>query len=80
MARALGCADASAPEDFLAALEKLQKDCGVFELKLSDYDIKESDIPGLVKNAFDTMGQMFGVDPERLSPEDVEDIYRKSYR
>jgi len=37
MARALGMKDASKPEDFISMLVKLQRDCGVADLKMSDY-------------------------------------------
>ena len=39
MAQALGMKDAGKPEDFLTALTKLQEECGVADLKMSDYGI-----------------------------------------
>ncbi|MDR2162932.1 MAG: iron-containing alcohol dehydrogenase [Clostridiales Family XIII bacterium] len=79
MAKVLGDEGASAPEDFLAALKRLQEACGVDAIRLSEYGIKEGDIPGLVKNAYDNMGDMFGLDPEEITPEDTRRIFEKSF-
>jgi alcohol dehydrogenase len=80
MAKALGDEDASAPEDFLTALSRLQRDCGVDDIRLSEYDIKTDDIPGLVKNSYDNMGHMFDADPAEITPDDVEKIFAESYK
>ena len=37
MAQAMGMKDANKPEDFITALVNLQKECGVDQLKMSDY-------------------------------------------
>ncbi|MED4074404.1 hypothetical protein [Priestia endophytica] len=37
MEKAMGVTDASRPEDFITALVKLQEDCGVADLKISEY-------------------------------------------
>jgi alcohol dehydrogenase len=79
MAKALGKDDATAPDDFLIALKSLQEACGVDDIRLSDYGIKEDDIPGLVKNAYDNMGHLFGFDPEEITPDDTKLIFEKSY-
>lgn len=39
MAKLMGIEDASKPEDFITALVKLQEECGVADLKMSDYGI-----------------------------------------
>ena len=39
MAQALGMKNASKPEEFITVLTKLQQECGVVELKMSDYGI-----------------------------------------
>jgi alcohol dehydrogenase len=80
MAKALGMADADAPGDFLTALRRLQEACGVDGIRLSDYGIRKDDIPGLVKNAYDNMGHMFGFDPEEITPDDTRQIFEKSYK
>lgn len=40
MAKAMGMEDAKEPMDFITMLVKLQEDCGVADLKMSDYGIK----------------------------------------
>ncbi|MDR0519566.1 MAG: iron-containing alcohol dehydrogenase [Clostridiales Family XIII bacterium] len=80
MAVALGKEDAASPEDFLDALACLQRDCGVDDIRLSDYGIAESDIPGLTANAYDNMGRMFACDPAEITPEDTSALLKKSYK
>ena len=43
----------SKPEDFITMLIKLQEDCGVADLKMSDYGIGSLN-SGMVKNAKET--------------------------
>ena len=80
MARALGKADATKPEDFLDALAALQKACGVDALAMSDYGIREEEFPGMVKLARSAVGMLFSCDPSELSDDDVLAILRASYR
>ena len=80
MAKALGKADSDKPEDFIDALVQLQKDCGVDELKMSDYGIKPEEFLTLAQNAKYTMGRLFDCDRVSLSDEDCVKIYQKSYR
>lgn len=80
MARALGKADASHPMDFVIALVQLQAACGVDNLKMSDYGIRREDLPAMAKNARDTMGDLFLLDPVMLSEADCITIYEHSYR
>ncbi len=80
MARALGKKDASHPMDFVIALAKLQALCNVDNLKMSDYGIQREDLPKMVKNARETMGDLFLVDPIPLSESDCLAIYEQSYR
>ncbi len=85
MARAAGVNVDALPENeramsFVDALVRLQKDCGVDGLKMSDYGIQKSDIPMLVKNARDTMGGLFACDPCALSDNDVEAIMKAAYK
>ncbi len=80
MARAMGMENASQPKDFLVALEKLQRDCGVAELKMSDYEIVPEEFPSMVRNAREAMGFLFSSDPAPLSDEDCIAIYKKSFR
>ncbi len=56
MAKLMGMEDADKPEDFITALVKLQEDCGVADLKMSDYGIDPSEFPKMVQNARDMYG------------------------
>lgn len=80
MAKALGKADATKAMDFVTALASLQKACGVDQLKMSEYGIKEGDLPKMVQNARENMAGLFMVDPVELSDEDCLAIYTNSYR
>jgi len=80
MAKALGNQKATKAMDFVTALADLQKACGVDHLKMSDYGIKEEDLPKMVQNARENMAGLFTVDPVELSDEDCLNIYKKSYR
>ena len=80
MAQALGMKDAKAPEDFITALKKLQEDCGVSDLKMSDYGIEKEESMVLARNAKATMGGLFACDPVPMTDEECTAIYEKSYR
>lgn len=80
MAKALGKADASKPMDFVAVLEELQKSCGVHELKMSDYGIKEEELEKIAENAYETMGGLYKVDPCEIGMQDTVKILKESYR
>ena len=58
----------------------MQKACNVHDLKLSDWGLKEEDLPKMVQNARDTMGGLFTLDPRPLTDAEVLDIYKKSYK
>ncbi len=80
MAKALGMEDAREPMDFVRALARLQEECGVADLKMSDYGITEDEFDELAKNARETMGGLFKADSYPLSHEACVEIYKKSYR
>lgn len=80
MAKAMGMEDAKEPMDFIKMLVKLQEDCGVEELKMSDYGIKPDEFETMAKNAKDTMGFLFTCDRTELSIDDCVAIYEASYR
>lgn len=80
MAQAMGMKDAKRAEDFIIMLDKLQKDCGVDDLKMSDYGIRAEEFETLAKNAMETMGGLFASDPAPLSVDDCVRIFEKSYR
>ena len=78
IARAMGKADATRPEDFLAALAEMQQACGVDTLRLADYGVREEDCGKIAENAVVTMGGLFRADPRRLESGEIEDIIRES--
>lgn len=80
MARAMGIPDADKPQDFITALVNLQKDCGVDNLKMSDYGIEKSECMTLAVNARETMGGLFLANPCELSDKDCAGIFEKAYR
>lgn len=80
MAKLLGMADATKPQDFLTALAKLQKDCGVDNLKMSDYGITPEEFETLAINAKTAMAGLFLSDRCELSVSDCIAIYQKSYK
>ncbi|MEF9946316.1 MAG: iron-containing alcohol dehydrogenase [Lachnospiraceae bacterium] len=80
MAKAIGVQDAKEPMDFVDALVELQKECGVYHLKMSEYGIEREELEIFVKEARETMGGLFEVDPAPLLDEDCLEIYENSYR
>lgn len=80
MAQAMGMEDAQKPEDFITMLDKLQQECGVADLKMSDYGITPDEFHTLAVNAQETMGGLFTVDRYTLSIEDCISIYRNAYK
>ena len=80
MAKVMGMENASKPEDFITMLDKLQKDCGVSELKMSDYGITPDEFEKFAVNAKETMSFLFMFDRDQLSIEDCIQIYKDSYK
>lgn len=80
MARVMGIPDADKPEDFITALVQLQKDCGVDDLKMSDYGITADEFMTLAVNARETMGGLFLANPCPMSDEECAGIFEKAYR
>lgn len=80
MAKALGMPDAEKAEDFITALENIQKACGVDEIKMSDYGISEDEVETLAENARTTMGGLFESDPAPMTNEECAEIFRKSFK
>lgn len=80
MAKLMGMENATKPMDFIASLVKLQEDCGVANLKMSDYGITPDEFPKFARNAKETMGRLFACDRIELSDDECVEIYTKSYR
>jgi len=60
---------------FITALKKLIAGAGQKDLHLSQFGISKEEAPALAKNAMETMGGLFTVDPYELSYDDVVSIY-----
>lgn len=67
--------DEEKAQTFIIALKKLIKNIDMENLKLSDFGIQKEEAPKLAKNAMETMGGLFRVDPYKLSYEEVVKIY-----
>lgn len=79
MAQAMGMKNANKPEDFITALVNLQKQCGVDQLKMSDYGITPDEFDTLATNARETMGGLFAANPCEMTHEDCVSVFEKSY-
>jgi alcohol dehydrogenase class IV len=80
MAKAMGIKDAKAPEDFITALVRLEEECGVADLKMSDYGFSLDESMTLAKGARAMQGGLFLANPCELTDEDCAAIFDKSYR
>lgn len=58
----------------------LQKECGVDNLKMSDFGFDKSECMTLAINARETMGGLFEANPCELSDEDCAGIFERSYK
>lgn len=80
MANAMGISNADKPEDFVTALVKLQEECGVADLRMSDYGFTPGESMTLAVNARETMGGLFLGNPCPMSNDECAGIFDKSYR
>ena len=80
MAQVMGHGDAREPMDFIRVLDALQKECGVADLKMSEFGIRPEEFPTLAKNAKATMGKLFLCDRIFLSEGDCMAIYQAAYK
>jgi alcohol dehydrogenase len=80
MAKAMGMEEAKKPMDFITMLLKLQEDCSVADLKMSNYGIKPEEFETMAKNAKDTMGFLFTCDRREIDVDECVAIYRESYK
>jgi len=71
---------AKRPSDFLDALAVMQRECGVDNIKLSDWGITGADAERITQNAIDTGQMMFDADPRFLNREEITKIYLSSIR
>lgn len=80
MAKAMGIENADKPEEFITALVKLQEDCGVADLKMSDYGFRKEESMTLARGARSMQGGLFLANPCEMTDEDCAGIFDKSYR
>lgn len=80
MARVMGYPNSNDPQDFVRALMKLQEDCGVADLKMSEYGFKKSECMTLAKAARSLQGGLYGANPCETSDEDIAGIFERSFR
>ncbi len=80
MAKAMGIKNANKPQDFITALIKLEEDCGVDDLRMSDYGFTKSEFMTLAKGARSMQGGLFLANPKEMTDDDCAEIFRKSYK
>ena len=80
MAEKMTMQKSARPSDFLDALDIMQRECGVDNVKLSDWGITPADFERFATNATETMGGLFDFDPRFLTREEIIDIYQQSYK
>jgi alcohol dehydrogenase len=80
MAKAMGMEASREPMDFITMLVKLQEECGIADLKMSDYGIQPQEFEKFAHNAKHAMAGLFLVDRSELSIEDCVAIYAASYK
>lgn len=64
---------------FITGLQKLIKNVGLDQHKLSGFGIQRTDLHRLAENAFHTMGKLFAITPVKLTLEDAAAIYERAY-
>lgn len=80
MARAMGVGGADQPKDFITALLKLQEDCGVSDLRMSDFGFLPEESMALAKGARSMQGGLFAANPCEMTDRDCASIFDRSYR
>ena len=84
MARLMGASEAElaeqGPSAFVTELSRLKRECGMDELKMSDWGITEDELPAIAENAITTNDALFGHDPSPLTVDDVTAILKASYK
>ena len=80
MAKAMGVENPISPQDFIEALVQLHKDCGVDDLKMSDYGFTKDECMTLAINARETMGGLYAANPCEMTDEDVAGIFERSFK
>lgn len=76
----MGIPNADKPEDFITALAKLQEDCDVADLKMSDFGFAPDEAMALAKGARSMQGGLFAANPCEMTDEDCAGIFEKAFR
>ena len=79
MAKAMGVENPTGPEAFLEALDKLLRDSGVGDLKMSDYGVTMEALEKIPQRTREVMGGDISADPAELSNADILEIMKKSF-
>ncbi len=80
MARWMGKADSTKPEDFIDALMALEEACDVHNLKMSDYGIHPEEFDEMAENAIHVMARLSTQDIRPLTHHEIVGILKESYR
>lgn len=80
IAQAMGVNNADKPEDFITALVKLQQECGVASLKMSDFGFTPDEAMTLARGARAMQGGLFEANPCEMTDDDCAGVFEKSYR
>ena len=80
IAKTLGFKEANEPKDFLVALEHLLQECGVADLTMNQFGIKEDELPGFAQEVRTSLPLAFDCDPIDLTVKDCEEIYKRSFK
>ena len=80
MARVMGYPESDDPQDFIRGLVKLQEDCGVDNLKMSEYGFSKDECMTLAICSRKTMGGLYAANPCNTTDEDIAGIFERSYK
>lgn len=85
MAQAMGedlslLSEEEKPKAFITALRKLQEECSIEDIHMSNYGVDINRIGEYTQFAYDTMGDLFNEDPRKLTIEETAEIIKKSIK
>ena len=80
LARAMGLEDAVQPSDFLRALQTLIHDCGMQDLKMSDWGITREELPAMTEVCRSAGSHAFEQDANYFTFEDTLAVYEAAFR
>ena len=69
MARAMGAEGTDDPQDFIRMLQKLEEECGVDRIRMTDWGMDPSTFENIVWIAFDSTPWLFDNDPIEMNQE-----------